>query len=235
MNSGTLLPILATIIFQKGPLAGKTFRVDKSVITIGRNPNNDIVIPDPKVSRNQARISLHDDAWSIENFSQNSLITIDQRLVERGDIQHNTTVGLGDDSAFLFLLSSDETVIETVSITPSAQFERLPDSNFRSYLFDALVDGRFRGENVDHANVTYRCARHAHHVKWSPKRDINSIQGMPVVVERSRDQRLKSTEARNNEAQRCVEELENGNSRCVVNTGFALEVTNCIHKHYSQR
>jgi len=39
MDSGTLLPIMATIVFQKGPLVGQTFRVDKSIITLGRNPN----------------------------------------------------------------------------------------------------------------------------------------------------------------------------------------------------
>lgn len=83
MDSETLLPIMATIVFQKGPLVGQTFRVDKSVITLGRNPNNDIVIPDPKVSRNHARLVLNEDTWSVENLSQNSLVTINQRRVER--------------------------------------------------------------------------------------------------------------------------------------------------------
>ena len=121
MDSETLLPIMATIVFQNGPLVGQTFRVDKSVITLGRNPNNDIVIPDPKVSRNHARLVLNEGIWSIEKSSQNSLVTINQRRVEKGEIQDNTTIGLGDDSAFLFLLVSDETVLDTVSIHPSAQ------------------------------------------------------------------------------------------------------------------
>ncbi len=121
MDSGTLLPIMATIVFQKGLLVGQTFRVDKSVITLGRNPNNDIVIPDPKVSRNHARLVLNESTWSVENLSQNSLVTINQRRVEKGEIQDNATIGLGDDSAFLFLLVLDETVLDTVSMHPSAQ------------------------------------------------------------------------------------------------------------------
>ena len=68
MDLETLLPIMATIVFQNGPLVGQTFRVDKSVITLGRNPNNDIVIPDPKVSRNHARLVLNEGIWSIEKF-----------------------------------------------------------------------------------------------------------------------------------------------------------------------
>ena len=132
MDSGTLLPIMATIVFQKGPLVGQTFRVDKSVITLGRNPNNDIVIPDPKVSRNHARLVLNDDMWSIENLSQNTLVTINQRRVEKGEIQDNTSIGLGDDSAFLFLLVSDETVLDTVSIHPSAQLMATQNANASS-------------------------------------------------------------------------------------------------------
>lgn len=71
---------------SKRPLVGQTFRVDKSVIILWRNPNNDIVIPDPKVSRNHARLVLNEDTWSIENVSQNSPITINQQRVEKGEI-----------------------------------------------------------------------------------------------------------------------------------------------------
>ena len=137
MDSETLLPIMATIVFQNGPLVGQTFRVDKSVITLGRNPNNDIVIPDPKVSRNHARLVLNEDTWSVENLSQNSLVTINQRRVEKGEIQDNTAIGLGDDSAFLFLLVSAETVLDTVSIRPSAQLwlrkTRMPAAHLPLY------------------------------------------------------------------------------------------------------
>jgi len=132
MDSGTLLPIMATIVFQKGPLVGQTFRVDKSIITLGRNPNNDIVIPDPKVSRNHARLVLNKDTWSVENLSQNSLVTINQRRVEKGEIQDNTAIGLGDDSAFLFLLVSDETMLDNVSIRPSAKLMVTQDANASS-------------------------------------------------------------------------------------------------------
>lgn len=41
---------LASITFVKGPLSGKNFQIVKPTTTIGRLSNNDIVVPDQKVS-----------------------------------------------------------------------------------------------------------------------------------------------------------------------------------------
>jgi len=46
-----------SIKFLSGPLAGQTFPVHKSIITIGRDTTNDIVVKgDQKVSRVHARL-----------------------------------------------------------------------------------------------------------------------------------------------------------------------------------
>ncbi|HVB20827.1 MAG TPA: FHA domain-containing protein [Ktedonobacteraceae bacterium] len=100
---------LASITFLKGPQAGKIFHIGEPVITIGRDRSNDIVITDLKVSRQHARLVWDNGAWSIERLSQISFVAVNQQIVEKqAAIKHNSTVALGEDSAFLFLIPSDE-------------------------------------------------------------------------------------------------------------------------------
>src|SRR5437016_3303628 len=96
-------PQTVSVKFLSGPLAGKTFPLNKSLIMIGRDPSCDIVIFDPKVSRNHARLRYENGMWSIENLSQKNAMIVNQANVQHSVLQHNSTVSLGDDSSFLFL------------------------------------------------------------------------------------------------------------------------------------
>ena len=49
-------PMLASIQFLTGPLAGNIIQISKTTMTIGREPGNDVVISDPTVSRQHARL-----------------------------------------------------------------------------------------------------------------------------------------------------------------------------------
>lgn len=100
---------LASITFLKGPQVGKIFHIVKPVTIIGRDRSNDIVLTDLKVSRHHARLVYDNGTWSIERLSQISTVTANQHNVEQNAvIQHNSTVELGEDSAFLFLIPSDD-------------------------------------------------------------------------------------------------------------------------------
>ncbi|MEO8970199.1 MAG: FHA domain-containing protein, partial [Ktedonobacteraceae bacterium] len=100
---------LASITFLKGPQAGKIFHIQKAVTIIGRDKSNDIVLTDLKVSRQHARLVWNNDTWSIERLSQISTVSVNRHIVEQNAaIQHNSTVELGEDSSFLFLLPSDD-------------------------------------------------------------------------------------------------------------------------------
>ncbi len=92
-----------SIKFLSGPLNGKTFPLNKLMIEIGRDAANDIVVFDPKVSRHHARIYWKQGAWLIENLSQKSVITVNQRSVQQAPLQPNVVINLGDDTSFVFL------------------------------------------------------------------------------------------------------------------------------------
>jgi ABC transport system ATP-binding/permease protein len=105
MEGNEQLPVDEVVIrFLSGPLAGKTFDIKRTEITIGRDQQNDIVVLDPKVSRRQARISWRNNAWTIENLSSTNYIAIDEQRVQQGELRHNSEVNLGESTRFVFLV-----------------------------------------------------------------------------------------------------------------------------------
>jgi ABC-type multidrug transport system ATPase subunit/pSer/pThr/pTyr-binding forkhead associated (FHA) protein len=108
----------AAVKFMSGPLAGQIIRIQKPLIEIGRDGQNDIVILDPRVSRHHARIRLTHTTWTIECISPNGLIAINQQPMQQGTLQHESVVSLGGDTSFVFLLSD--------STLPSLPTEILP-------------------------------------------------------------------------------------------------------------
>src|SRR6266566_56317 len=98
---------LGSIRFLTGPLAGRTIQISKPMMTIGREPTNDIVISDPLVSRQHARLVNNGGQWSIENLSLQNVVTVNQRDVQQSPIADRDTIGLGNGTTFLFLVSPD--------------------------------------------------------------------------------------------------------------------------------
>lgn len=127
MNSEHNPATQASIIFTKGPLTGKVFHLEQPITTIGRHRINDIVIPDQKVSRQHARIVRNKEAWHIEKLSQGSPVTIDEQSIEQAALPHNSIIGLGEDTSFIFLVvTGDEQDDKTHLILPSPPIESLP-------------------------------------------------------------------------------------------------------------
>jgi len=93
----SLLPInWAYLIIKHGENRGKDFKIIKDETTIGREPENDIVIPNPTVSRFHAKITRSEDKYFIEDLgSANGTmvngIRVTKELLHDGDI-----VQLGD-------------------------------------------------------------------------------------------------------------------------------------------
>src|SRR5215475_9048411 len=102
MNIENGPPVATSVRFLTGPLTGKTFPLQKAIVIIGRDPSCDIVVFDPKVSRQHARISGSNGTWSIENLSQKNAMLVNQANVQRSSLQHNSTVCLGDNTSFIF-------------------------------------------------------------------------------------------------------------------------------------
>lgn len=96
-------PLLGSVQFLSGPLAGSTISISKSIITIGREPDNDIVISDPTVSRHHARLINNAGRWSVEKLSLQNIVTVNSQNIEQAIINNGDTIGLGGGTTFLFL------------------------------------------------------------------------------------------------------------------------------------
>lgn len=108
------------IRFIKGPLTGNTFPLKTPVTTIGRDATNDIIIKDDlQVSRKHLRILNNNGVWSIEKYPQSNVVTLNNQNIQQGLLQENTTIGLGQDSAFIFLVQL--TPSQNIGVVPPAQ------------------------------------------------------------------------------------------------------------------
>lgn len=104
------------IRFLCGPLAERTISIQKAVTTLGRDSKNDIVILDPGISRNHACLSWKNGLWTIKNLSPNNYISINKQRTQEGILHHNSVVGLGHDTTFIFIIqhSSPQPSLATV-------------------------------------------------------------------------------------------------------------------------
>ena len=122
MTATSTSPDAGSIKFLTGPLAGRTFQINKAVTTIGREANNDIVVKgDQKVSRNHARILWSNGSWSIEKLSQQNIITVNQQQVQQAAISDGNMIGLGEDTTFLFQIKADNSYQSASPMPPYQQ------------------------------------------------------------------------------------------------------------------
>ena len=95
----------------KGPHSGVTFVVQKKSFTIGRGPENDVIlINDSQVSRQHARIELIQQDLEISNLSQKNLVLVGGEAVQKWKLTNDSTFTLGD-SEILVQYSLGQSVI----------------------------------------------------------------------------------------------------------------------------
>jgi len=139
MDAGNNPSVRSSIKFLSGPLAGKTVQIDKPIMTIGRSPNNDIVVrDDPRVSRQHARLIWNNRSWSIEKHSQAaSAVTVNSQSVQQAALSDGMTIGLGEDTSFVFLTwietqAPQRKASETSPSQPPAAPEQVATAALRS-------------------------------------------------------------------------------------------------------
>jgi len=81
----------------KGPHAGQVFHLNKDKITIGRGPENDVVLMnDPQVSRLHAQLVLIDRDIEVVKISQKNAVLVAGESVDRWKLVNGTTFVVGD-------------------------------------------------------------------------------------------------------------------------------------------
>jgi len=76
-------------------------RVDQTHFTIGRAATNDLILQDPKVSRQHAVLRYAGNGWQIEDANSTGGVFVNQRRVDRAALQNGDQIRIGA-SVFIF-------------------------------------------------------------------------------------------------------------------------------------
>lgn len=108
-QTNTQLTVKLTVL--QGPHAGQRFSFSKNKITIGRSPENDIIlVNDPLISRQHAYIEVVENDVEIVNLSQKNPILVNNESVNKWKLT-NDTVFLVGASEFSVQIENAQSVV----------------------------------------------------------------------------------------------------------------------------
>ena len=109
------VPVLNVV---EGPLAGQTFEINATGLCIGREPTNEIVVTDAGVSRQHARILLHNGMiWVQDVGSRNGVFVNGNRVPDHKQVKPGDKVTVGIN---IFVLAMQERIPTRPSLSPAA-------------------------------------------------------------------------------------------------------------------
>ena len=107
------------LVMGQGPEPGKTFALDRDLLTLGRDPGTDIAISDPQVSRQHARIRRQGGLVIIEDMgSTNGTFVNGLQLTGPHTLSNGDEIGLGD-AVKLTVYGVDISVTEPLARQPA--------------------------------------------------------------------------------------------------------------------
>jgi len=105
---------------RKGPKVGRVFYLDARSLIIGRDPMSDIIINDPEVSRQHARLTKIEDSFQIEDLgSTNGTFIEGKRLKsEPAILQSGQAINMGSGVRLVYEIVSERTSDVDTMIDP---------------------------------------------------------------------------------------------------------------------
>src|ERR1700730_3697930 len=100
------LGTIPQLVAIDGPLRGRTFYLDESVVSIGRLESNDIKLDDPFVSRHHCLIRNEGDEYLIEDLHSANGTYVNGKRVNIGSLKEGFLIGIGG-SLFRFRFPQD--------------------------------------------------------------------------------------------------------------------------------
>jgi tRNA A-37 threonylcarbamoyl transferase component Bud32 len=92
-------PLRCRLMVRNGPLAGQCYTLHQDTTTIGRTAGNDIIVPDPTVSRRHARLVFHGGQWYLEDLdSSNGTFVNGVRIARPAPLLEGDELRLGDEA-----------------------------------------------------------------------------------------------------------------------------------------
>ena len=123
-------PVRYRLLMRQGPNPGKIYELNKDILTIGRDVNNDIVIADAEVSRSHARLTVQAGGYLVEDLgSTNGSFVDGQRLTSPQLLRPGAILNLGETVSLEFQAAEEEVVATKIaSPVVAAAMETTPDS-----------------------------------------------------------------------------------------------------------
>ncbi len=129
MNSGGTFQL----VIRRGPQPGEIFPISGTVMTIGRDARNDIVINDPEVSRQHAQLSLQAQGYLItDQGSTNGTFVNGTRLTAPYRLTDGDEVGLGETVVLGYRVAAPEAIATVMG--PQVEFEEFEPAEESSSL-----------------------------------------------------------------------------------------------------
>lgn len=118
----------AELVIERGPSPDKRFQITAVANTIGRSPNNTIVINDPEISRRHAQVLQQDAGFAVEDLgSTNGTFVNGQRCAGVTAVSDGDIIELGDTVRLRFVLTGvgqmadDEDTADMLPVQPPVQ------------------------------------------------------------------------------------------------------------------
>jgi pSer/pThr/pTyr-binding forkhead associated (FHA) protein len=149
-------PIKVTVTIQSGPNAGQLYQLIPPQISIGRSPENDIVLSDVRCSREQAILHISSERFYVEDVSsrKNTLLNgspADQKNLSPGDLIliGDTTLVFNAERAPIVIAApapnysagylTGPTAAERIRQTPTQSSNGLANGRVRFYLIVGVL------------------------------------------------------------------------------------------------
>jgi pSer/pThr/pTyr-binding forkhead associated (FHA) protein len=120
------------LVMESGPQPGQIFELSRGTISIGRDPGNQVVIDDPQVSRQHARITPQGGLMVLEDLGSTNGTTVNGlRISAPHTLAHGDEIGFGDDVVLTFQGWPSSDSGKTVA-TPRVTYTSRPPATPRS-------------------------------------------------------------------------------------------------------
>ena len=94
---------LAVLKVLAGPNPGKLVRLEPGTMTIGRGPNNDLVLKDAQISRSHARLEFDEDSGVLlKDLKSTNGTTVEGEPITARVLKNGDQVALGDSVVLRF-------------------------------------------------------------------------------------------------------------------------------------
>lgn len=91
------------LVVARGPRPGQIFELPRSTVSIGRDPGNRVVINDPQISRQHARITPQGGLMVLEDLGSTNGTTVNGlRISAPHTLAHGDEIGMGDNVTLIF-------------------------------------------------------------------------------------------------------------------------------------